>query len=382
MNYYIKADSFFMHDGIKKGGYLEILDGKFGSHVYETPQNVEIADYTGKFIAPGLVDTHIHGYKNHDVMDADVEGLHTISEGLLSMGVTSFLATTLTASVEKLNEVCSIIGDNYSQLKGAKLRGIFLEGPYFTEKYKGAQNPNYFSDPSIKDFDNWQQLSKNLIRKIALAPEREGVEDFIKYVTKNGVHVALGHSDAKFDEAINAVDAGADIFVHTYNAMSGLHHRDPGMVGAAMISDSAVCELICDGHHVHPAAAKILVKIKTSNKVALVTDCMSAGGMPEGNYKLGEFPVVVKDGTARLLDSGNLAGSILKLYEGVRNVVSWDIVGIEDAIKMGSTIPAMSVGINDSCGIIKSGYDADFIVIDKNINLCETYLNGVSRYKA
>ena len=219
-----------------------------------------------------------------------------------------------------------------------------------------------------------------MIKKIAIAPERKGVEEFIKYVTSKGVHVALAHSAATYDEAINAVRAGADIFVHTYNAMSGLHHRDPGMVGAAMNSDEATCELICDGHHVHPAAAKILVRIKTPNKVALITDCMRAGGMPDGDYVLGEFPVVVKGGTARLKSDGNLAGSILKLYEGVQNAIDWNIATVEDAIKMGSYVPAKSVGIDNVCGSIAPGYDADFIVIDKDIILQETYIDGKKVY--
>ncbi len=380
MHYYIKADKFFLRGGLKVGGYLEIVDGKFGSYTDEIPENIEILDLSGKMVAPGLVDTHIHGYLNHDIMDADLEGLKIISEGLPSMGVTSYLPTTLTADRQLLGKVSKLIGDNYKEISGAKIRGIFFEGPFFTEKYKGAQNPEYFSDPDIKIFDEWQKLANGLIKKIAIAPERKGVEEFIKYVTSKGVHVALAHSAATYDEAINAVRAGADIFVHTYNAMSGLHHRDPGMVGAAMNSDEATCELICDGHHVHPAAAKILVRIKTPNKVALITDCMRAGGMPDGDYVLGEFPVVVKGGTARLKSDGNLAGSILKLYEGVQNAIDWNIATVEDAIKMGSYVPAKSVGIDNVCGSIAPGYDADFIVIDKDIILQETYIDGKKVY--
>lgn len=381
MKYYIHADKFFLRAGVQEGGYLEIVDGKFGGYSTDVPTENEIIDYTGYYIAPGLVDTHIHGFLGHDIMDADPEGLNIISKGILSTGVTSFLPTTLTANRELLNKVSKMIGENYDKVEGAKIQGIFFEGPFFTEKYKGAQNPNYFSNPDIKMFDEWQSLAKGLIRKIAIAPEREGVEEFIKYVTSKGVHVALGHSAATYEQAVNAVRSGANIFVHTYNGMSGLHHRDPGMVGAAMSTKESTAELICDGHHVHPAAAKILVNIKTPDKVALITDCMRAGGMPEGDYVLGEFPVIVKDGTARLKSNGSLAGSILELYQGVQNVVDWNIATVEEAIKMGSYVPAVSVGIEDRCGSIRPGLDADFIVLDKNINLHETYLNGKSVYK-
>lgn len=381
MKYYIHADKFFLRAGVQDGGYLEIVDGKFGGYSTDVPTENEIIDYTGYYIAPGLVDTHIHGFLGHDIMDADPEGLNIISKGILSTGVTSFLPTTLTANRELLNKVSKMIGENYDKVEGAKIQGIFFEGPFFTEKYKGAQNPNYFSNPDIKMFDEWQSLAKGLIRKIAIAPEREGVEEFIKYVTSKGVHVALGHSAATYEQAVNAVRSGANIFVHTYNGMSGLHHRDPGMVGAAMSIKESTAELICDGHHVHPAAAKILVNIKTPDKVALITDCMRAGGMPEGDYVLGEFPVIVKDGTARLKSNGSLAGSILELYQGVQNVVDWNIATVEEAIKMGSYVPAVSVGIEDRCGSIRPGLDADFIVLDKNINLHETYLNGKSVYK-
>lgn len=224
----------------------------------------------------------------------------------------------------------------------------------------------------------WKELSDGLVNKIAIAPERAGSQEFIKKANAMGVYVALGHSDASYDEAIKAVEDGANIFVHTFNGMSGLHHRNPGMVGAAMNSD-AISELICDGHHVNPAAAEILINKKGYDKIALITDCMMAGGMPEGSYKLGEFPVKVENGTARL-ESGSLAGSILKLKEAVQNVVNWDIVDVFEAVQMASLVPAKSVGIDNVCGKIKQGYDADFILLDYDLNLKATYLNGEKKY--
>ena len=370
MHYFAKY--IVLEDRILENCYMEVEDGKIKSF---SKKEVEEYEDLGEIIAPGLVDTHIHGYGGKDIMDCKKGYLDEISKGILECGVTSFLPTTLTDSTEKLNEACKVIGDEYKSVTGAKVRGIFLEGPFFTEKYKGAQNASYMSDPDIEKLKKWKELSNGLVNKIAIAPEREGAIDFIKEANAMGVRVALGHSDASFDEAVDAVDAGANIFVHVYNGMSGLHHRNPGMVGAAMSTDS-YGELICDGHHVNPNAANILMNAKGRDRIALITDCMSAGGMPEGDYKLGEFPVVVKDGTARLKDSGNLAGSILRLKEAVKNVVEWEIADVFEAIQMASLIPAKSLGIDDVCGKLHEGYDADFIVLDENLDLKATFLNG------
>lgn len=370
-----KADYVILEEKIEKDLFVEVENGKVKSLSKNEPE--KFINLEG-ILAPGLVDTHIHGYKNEDIMNAKKGALNIISKGLLECGVTSFLPTTLTDSTEKLNQAVKTVGEEYENLEGAKVRGIFLEGPFFTEKYKGAQNEKYMSDPDIEKLKKWKELSGGLVNKIAIAPERKNTEEFIKKANAMGVYVALGHSDASYDQAIRAVDHGANIFVHTFNAMSGLHHRNPGMVGAAMNSD-AISELICDGHHVNPIACEILINKKGYQKIALITDCMMAGGMPDGVYKLGDFPVEVKDGTARL-ESGNLAGSILKLKEAVKNVVDWDIADIYEAVQMASLIPAKSVGIDNLCGKIKVGYDADFILLDYDLNLLKTFLNGQEKY--
>ena len=369
---FYKADYFVLEDAMLEDYYMEVEDGVIVGFSKNEPGDYE---YLGEIVAPGLVDTHIHGYAGKDIMNAEEGALNVISKGLLECGVTSFLPTTLTDSKEKTDAALKRVGKEYKDVEGAKVRGVFLEGPFFTEKYKGAQNPAYMSDPKIDYLKEWIELSDGLVNKIAIAPEREGAEDFIKKANAMGVRVALGHSDATFDQAVAAVDAGANIFVHTYNGMSGLHHREPGMVGAAMSTD-AISELICDGHHVNPNAANILMNAKGRDKIALITDCMSAGGMADGDYMLGDFPVTVKDGTARLKDGGSLAGSILKLKEAVKNVVDWEIADIFEAIQMASLIPAKSVGIDDVCGKLKEGYSADFIVLDYDMNLEKTFLNG------
>lgn len=384
MKSYFYGKKIVVEDQDVEEGYLVVENGKIVDIVKtieDDSEDIEVIDYSDSVIAPGLVDTHIHGYKGHDVMDNDFDGIKVISEGLLSCGVTSWLPTTLTSSIELLNDVCQTIGDHMGEETGAKIQGIFLEGPFFTEKHKGAQNPGYMMDPQIKILDKWQALAKGAIRKIAIAPERDGVEAFTKWAVENGIHVALAHSDATFDEAKAAVDAGADIFIHTFNGMSGLHHREPGMAGAALSLDNVYCEVISDGYHVHPAAVKIIVKARGTDETVLITDCMRAGGQGEGDSMLGEFPVYVKDGQARLKSNGSLAGSVLELHQGVKNMYEWGIVSKTDALRMASQSPARSVGIDDVCGILAPGRDADFIVVDDHLELQATYLNGECRYK-
>ncbi len=371
---YYKAKHIILEDKVLDDYFMEVEDGKIKAFTKNEPEEFEDL---GEYIAPGLVDTHIHGFKNHDIMDCEEGALNIISKGLLENGVTSFLPTTLTDSVEKLNKAVTVVGKEYKDVEGAKVKGIFLEGPFFTEAHKGAQNPNYMSDPDIEKLKKWKELSNGLVNKIAIAPERNNTKDFIKQANAMGVYVALGHSDANYDQAKAGVDAGANIFVHVYNGMSGLHHRNPGMVGACMTTDS-IAEMICDGHHVHPKAAKIMKDIKGYDHVALITDCMMAGGMPDGDYKLGEFPVKVKDGAARL-ENGSLAGSILRLNEAVKNVYDWDVANVFEAINMASLVPAKSVGIDDTCGKLKVGRDADFIALDKDLKLKATFLDGVRR---
>lgn len=380
MTQYIHAKKIVLTDEVIENGYLAIENGKFKGVTLDKPTEGDILDYSEDTIAPGLVDTHIHGYVGHDVMDNNFKGIQEISTALLACGVTSWLPTTLTAPTVQLDEVCQTIGDNYQDVDGAKIRGIFLEGPFFTEKYKGAQNLAYMSDPSIDKLKRWSELSNNLVKKIAIAPEREGVKEFIKYANSIGVKIALAHSDASYEEAKDAVEAGANIFIHTFNGMSGLHHRNPGMVGAALGLDDVYAELISDGHHVHPGAAQVVVKARGVKETVLVTDCMRAGGLGDGQSILGELEVIVKDGQARLKEGGNLAGSVLKLNESVRNMFEWGIVSQADALRMASYSPARSVNIDNVCGQIQEGMDADFIVVDDNLELKATFLNGELKY--
>lgn len=378
----IKSDKLVLPSGIDGFGYLLVEDGVFGRVVVDEPQGVPIVDRMGCWVAPGLVDTHIHGFMDHDVMDCDPAGVTAICEGLARHGTTSWLATTLTASAQKTAEACASVREAVAAQEadpdfvGTKTQGIFLEGPFFTEEHKGAQNPRYLVDPSIDLLDEWQKAAGGLIVKSALAPEREGAEEYITAATTAGVCCAIGHCSATYGQAAASVLAGAKVVVHTFNGMADMGHREPGLVGCAMTSQGVYAELICDGLHVDPVACETLVRAKGWEHVVLVTDCLSCGGLPDGDYFIGELPIELRDGAAFLKEGGNFAGSVLTLDRAVRNVVSWGIVTAEQAIRMATEVPARSCGISDRCGSILPGRAADLVVFDSDMRLVETYVNG------
>lgn len=383
--YAIKADTFFLPTRVARGGYLMVEDGVFGAYVTDEP-DCKILDLAGKQVAPGFVDTHIHGFDNCDVMDCKADSVRTISRGILRNGVTSWLPTTLTATTQQLSDACASVAEAAAEPGEepmARIQGIFLEGPFFTEKHKGAQNPAYLSAPDIDTLRAWQEAAGGLIKKIAIAAEYPESPAFITGAREMGVVVALGHSDAGVHDALACLDAGATVFVHTYNGMSPLHHREPGMVGAALYSgDKSYSELICDGHHVNPIAAAIVMNAKGHDHTCLITDCMCAGGMPDGDYFLGELPVVVANGTARLKDGGSLAGSILNMKDAVKNVVDWGIATPAQAVYMATQAPAEANEIADVCGSIRAGRAADFVVLEPDMSLAATYLGGSCVYEA
>ena len=382
----IKADKFFLPGGAVKGGYLTVDGDKFGSWSAEAPEGAEVRDYSGSWIAPGMVDTHIHGFYGHATTDNDADGVNASSLALAKHGTTSWLPTTFTQSVDDLAESCKAIADaddaRGDGFLGARIQGIFLEGPFFTTKHVGAQNPKFLIDPSVEVFDRWQKASEGRIVKSALAAEKPGALDYIARLDAKGIVTAIGHSDATFAQALAAVNAGATCFVHTYNGMRGLHHREPGIVGCAMATPSTYAEIICDGRHVQPAAIRALVQAKGWQHVVLITDCLGCGGLPEGNYMSGGLPVVLENNLCYLRNEdgtkGSIAGSVLTLARGVKNMVDWEVVTADQAIRMATEIPARSARVDARCGFIKPGRDADFVVFDPELNLKETYVGGTS----
>lgn len=379
---YLKADAFYLPHQIKYDGYLEINQGRFGDWCYQLPQGADVIDYSGYSIAPGLFDTHIHGYAGYDVMDNSRQGLEAMSQALLATGVTSFLPTTLTAPFEQILAVCQTLGESVKKVKGAKIQGIYLEGPYFSSLFKGAQNDTYLKSPSLAEFWQWQEAANGHIKKVALAPEKAGSLPFIQTLKDAGIILALGHSNASYQEAQAAVSAGASVWVHAYNGMRGFNHREPGILGAVLTSPKTYAELICDGQHVSPVASEILLRQKGSDQTVFITDCMRAGGLVDGDYYLGEYAVSVSKGAARLKTSGQLAGSVLTLLDAVKNSVDWGIASPHEAIKMASYTAAKSMRLENQCGQLKKGLAADFLVLDDKLNLLATYLDGKKCHQA
>lgn len=378
--YFIKADRFLLPSIVKNKGYLMIDGNQFGSFVEEVPVDGHVVDWSGFTIAPGLFDTHIHGLNGNDVMDGTTSAIQGISTSLASIGVTRFLPTTLTADDKDLVQALIAVKEaNEEGLSGAQSEGIFLEGPYFTAKHKGVQNESYFRDPDTETFQHWQKLAGGNIIKVALAPERNGAINFMEQLQQEGIFTGIAHSDASFERCQHAEHAGASLYVHLFNGMSGLHHRAPGVTGAALSSDASYVEIICDGNHVHPAVVSLVLKLKGDN-VVLISDCMRAGMLPDGTYKLGHQPVRVKNGVS-LTSSGNLAGSTLTLLDAIINLQQWTNKPLHVIWHLASLTPAKSIGKEKELGSISAGKQADYVVLDQSLNIRATSVEGKVVYR-
>lgn len=310
--------------------------------------------FDGAKIFPGLIDIHSHGAIGKDTMYADFEEL---SRFYLENGTTTWYPTTMTMSFEDISRAANAKTEYEG---GANIPGFHLEGPFINEKYKGAQNEKYICPPSLSLLDSCPRA-----KLITVAPELEGAYEFIAAARARGVVVCLGHTDADYDTAAAAFAAGAQCLTHTFNAMPGIHHRKPGPI-AAGADCGAYAQLISDGKHIHPSAVRLLVKLYGKDRVILISDSIEAAKMPDGNYTLGGLDITVKDGTARTVKDGALAGSTSTLLDCVRCAISFGI-SERDAFEMASAVPARLMGLNK--GQLDVGFDADFIITDEKYNL-------------
>ena len=320
-------------------------------------------DMAGLKIYPGLIDTHIHGVLGHDVSDLE-NSLDVISEYELKNGITTWYPTTVAVSRDDL-----ILATNrdVSTVRGANIPGYHMEGPFINKEKKGAINEENIIPASMELFNKCN--ASGLVKKITLAPETEGALDFI---SECPALVSIGHTTADYDTVKEAFAHGACCLTHTYNVMPGIHHREPGPIGAGSDTEGVYAELISDGVHIHPSAVRMLIKIFGTDRVILVSDSVRATGLSDGEYDLGGVPTVVKDGVARTL-GGNLAGSTTNLFDCVRRAISFGIAE-EDAVKMASENPARMMGLNK--GRIAEGYDADLILVDNDFNLVRVIKGG------
>ncbi len=344
------------------------------------PQGAEIIDANGGYISPGLIDLHIHGYLGKDVCDGEEESIRTIANGLLANGVTGFLPTTMTVDmtvIKKALDVCRALKEESKTWNGSTILGVHAEGPFISESKKGAQEARYILKP---DADFVKEYS-DIIGIITLAPETD-TEDFdaIRAISRDtSVVVSMGHTSADYDTAIAGTKAGVKHVTHLFNAMTPLAHRAPGVVTAAMNSDVS-CELIVDTFHVDTALYDILWKLK-GRKLCFITDCLPAGGLPEGEYTLGGQKIIYRGIVCRLED-GTVAGSILHLNKGVWNAYTNSTIPLWECVNCASLNPATTLGIADKKGSIEVGKDADIIITDGEFNVKKTIIGGEIKYES
>ncbi|MGL4738423.1 MAG: N-acetylglucosamine-6-phosphate deacetylase [Cellulosilyticaceae bacterium] len=341
----------------------------------------EAIDANGRYVGPGFIDIHIHGYDGVDTMDGTTEAIAKIAKGVAENGVTSFLPTTMTMSKESIIRALEAARVVKAEAKtGAQILGVHMEGPYFNIAFKGAQNPEYLVNPGQAEID-FVKSYQDIIKVVSIAPEIEGAKEFIKVISEEtDITLSMGHTAATFEEAMEGIACGISHTTHLFNAMTPLHHRNPGVVGAALASDVS-CEAICDTIHINPGLFPLIEKTKAaSNKFVLVTDCMCAGGCPQGEYALGGQKVIVNENSARLED-GTLAGSILRLNQAVKNVVAHTDTCIAKAIEYASLNPAKVIGVDGFKGTLDAGKDADLIIFDQDMTIHRTIGKGKTIYE-
>ena len=346
----------------------------------QLPADAEIIDAKGGFVAPGLIDLHIHGYLGKDVCDGEEDSIRTMAQGLVANGVTGFLPTTMTedmAVIRKALNVCRSLKEQSKTWQGSTILGCHAEGPFISESKKGAQDAKYILKPDaafVKEF-------ADIISIITLAPETD-TEDFaaIKEMCRDtDVVVSMGHTSADYDRAMASTKAGVAHVTHLFNAMTPLTHRAPGVVTAALNSDVS-CELIVDTFHVDKSFYNMLFTLK-GRKLCFITDCLPAGGLPEGEYTLGGQKIIYRDIVCRLED-GTIAGSVLKLNKGVWNVYTNSSIPLWECVNCASLNPATTLGIDDKKGSLEKGKDADIIITDGEFNVQKTFIEGDARYEA
>lgn len=367
-------------------GYVHIKDGRIVSVgevdnvenvVNDTTNKIQVIDVQGHHVLPGFIDIHIHGGYGQDAMDGSFNGLKYLSENLLSEGTTSYLATTMTQSTDKIDQALLNIAKYEAQQdinNAAEIVGIHLEGPFISENKVGAQHPQFVVRPYIDKIKHFQNTANGLIKIMTFAPEVEGAKEALE-TFKDSIIFSIGHTVATYEEAVEAVEHGAKHVTHLYNAATGFQHREPGVFGAAWLNDALHTEMIVDGTHSHPASVAIAYRLKGNERFYLITDAMRAKGMPEGEYDLGGQKVFVQSQQARL-ESGALAGSILKMNHGLRNLISFTGDTLENLWRVTSLNQAIALGIDDRKGSIKVEKDADIVIVDDEINVQYTIKQG------
>ncbi len=360
---------------------LELEDGII-KEIYPYNEKEVTKDYGDLRILPGFIDIHCHGAYGFDTNDANPEGLRKWAKGIVDEGVTSFLATTLTQSEEVLtnavSNVAKVVEEGY---EGAEILGIHFEGPYLNKAHKGAQPEEYCVKPNIEQFKRYQKAAHGLIKYITMAVENDEDYALTKYCSQNNVVVSIGHSNATYEQAVQAYAHGARSMTHVYNAMTPFTHRANGLVGGALRIRNMYGEIICDGNHSTLAALNNFFTSKGPDYSIMITDSLMCKGFPVGTkFDFGGQEVVIyPDGSAHLVEAGNLAGATLNVNKGLKILIEDALVPVNYAINACTSNPARCLHVDDRKGTIGVGYDADLVVLDRDYEVVQTYCKGIGQ---
>jgi N-acetylglucosamine-6-phosphate deacetylase len=373
-----RQDRDFLADPV-----LELEDGRitaiWSKNEREVPPGAERIDFPGATLAPSFMDVHMHGGGGRDLMEATPEALSTVSRFVASHGTANYLATTVTATLDVTLKSLSQLAKRIEEAQadswqGARPLGIHLEGPFLSHSKRGVHPPDLLLAPEIATFQKLFEAAEGKIRLMTLAPELPGAIELAAYATARGVRVSVGHSNATAAETRLAIAAGATSATHTFNAMRALDHREPGILGTVLSTDSLYAELICDGIHVDPSLVKVWFRAKGSHRGILITDAMMAAGMPDGDYTLGEFAVQVKDGKATANDV--LAGSVLSLDKALENFVAFTGESVANSLPLLTENPAAMSGFSQEAGHISVGGRADLVALGEDGKLLASIVGG------
>ena len=339
--------------------------------------NEMVTDAAGNYVIPGLTDIHFHGCMGSDCCDGTVEAFQTIARYELSQGITSITPATMTMSEEVLSQICRAAKTyrDTAEENAADFCGLYMEGPFINAAKKGAQNEKYITPADTAMLNRLQDLSGNMLRTVAIAPETAGAMDFIRE-NSSRVNISIAHTTADYDTAKEAIACGASQLTHTYNAMPPLSHRAPGPIGAAADDDHCRAELICDGIHIHPAVVRTTFKMFGDDRIIFISDSMRAAGLADGQYDLGGQNVTVK-GNLAVLEDGTIAGSVTNLMDCVRTAVHDMCIPFASAVKCAAVNPAKAVGIYDAYGSLTPGKFANIVILDKNLDIKTVLHHGI-----
>ncbi|HZG76026.1 MAG TPA: N-acetylglucosamine-6-phosphate deacetylase [Paenibacillus sp.] len=378
-----KADVYTPNGIVRRGNLLVNEQGIIEAvceegPLPEPPQGVEIVDAEGKRLLPGFIDVHVHGGNGYRMMDATPRDLDEMSRFHASRGTTAFLATTDADAEERLVAALhNAAASRRRELPGAALLGVHLEGPYIDLKRSGAMDKRTLRPPDLDELRRLLVASDHCIRIVTMAPELPGGMEAVSWLADRGITVSVGHSDATYEQMVEAVRRGARHTTHHFNGMSPLHHREPGVAGAGLMLPELTTELIADGFHVHPAAAKLLFDVKGPEGLCLITDAVRCAGLPDGDY--GSIRMI--DGMVMLHDGSSLAGSSLTTIGALRNMAAFTGYGIERLLPALTETPARQAGVSDRKGAIARGKDADFLLLGDDDTVEATYVEGREVYR-